>query len=219
MSGGMSVVIKFCFSDNCLPVCVLCRLCAWGYFRHNLWLQTGALVRCRYQNFAGFLSQTSDFPHTFPHPGLKKEKKKLKCNNKEPVGQRASQWTHRARPRRGLFSLHTELQCVGPGGCSPALRCFAACSGLWAVKTTLLFVQQRKKKKKKDTQLLGSLQNQLDLPSTFTSAFLPDMSTGFCTTRLSPRPRAGGGVLFSRERFWEPTGISLQAGPMFSLDV
>ena len=73
----------WCFSSRyfSLVVC-LCRLCVWGYFKYNLWLQTGALVRCRYLNSAGFLSQTSDFPHTFPLRGLEKKKKRQRKMSK-----------------------------------------------------------------------------------------------------------------------------------------
>lgn len=74
------------FSDNPFLVVCRCRLCIWGYFKYNLWLQTGALVRCRYLNSAGFLSQTSDFPHTFPLRGL--EKKCRKSNKVSPEGNR-----------------------------------------------------------------------------------------------------------------------------------
>lgn len=47
-------------------------------------VKSGALVRCRYQNFAGFRSQTSDFPHTFPLRGLEKISKRQQSFARRP---------------------------------------------------------------------------------------------------------------------------------------
>lgn len=98
------------------------RLCLRVYFKQNLWLQTGALVRRRYLNSAGFLSQTSDFPHTFPHPGpknthtfthslKKKTRKATKAAQKESVDEpnRAAQRKARRKPRCRSGLLHTQL--------------------------------------------------------------------------------------------------------------
>ena len=166
----------WCFSSRyfSLVVC-LCRLCVWGYFKYNLWLQTGALVRCRYLNSAGFLSQTSDFPHTFPLRGLEKKKKdREKCRK----GSKASTESNEVDELRRCIVSSRRCPLTGSGGPGrwwrPRGLCLSVCgllrpprclpgSELW--KPHRLFVQQ----KKKNAQLLRTLQNQLAL--TFTSAF------------------------------------------------
>lgn len=45
------------------------------------------LVRCRYLSAAGFLSQTSDFPHTFPLPGPEKVKWRQQSLSQKERGQ------------------------------------------------------------------------------------------------------------------------------------
>lgn len=158
--------------------------CVWGYFKNNLLLQTGALVRCRYLSSAGFLSQTSDFPHIFPlsGPDRKNAKSQQSLAREKRLGQ--------AVGGLALFHVHAALSCwrrrprlsLRAAGRAPA-------AGLWAVKTAPLFVQQK-------AQLLGPYQNQLHL--TFTSLFLAQrrraraLSFFFfffgCFAQLHPRP-------------------------------
>lgn len=106
------------FEHSC---CILCAFlftwlfsgalsadCVVGYFKNNLWLQTGALVRCRYLPLAGFLSQTSDFPHTFPLPGLNSPSCYVKKKNLKNATK--------TRPKR---TGHTEVALCVRAACRP----------------------------------------------------------------------------------------------------
>lgn len=119
------------------------RLRVWGYFKSNLLQQTGAaLVRCRYLNPAGFLSQTSDFPHTFPP---------LKLQKKMSKRQQSLSGEKRGGQTEPLF-LTPQCQ-LAPGLALEPAPCQPWSS--WAVKTApCLFLQK--------VQLLRPLQNQLD---------------------------------------------------------
>lgn len=116
--------------------------------------QEQALVRCRYLNSAGFLSQTSDFPHKFPLHSLKKMSKRQQSSSRKKhsgqtgllhccntcVSAHTGREVHETRALFWVCGLQRPARCQGPASCEKPHRCLCSrkrsCSGLCKISLT-----------------------------------------------------------------------------------
>lgn len=107
MSGGMSVVIKYYFSDDCLPVCACCVDCVLGVI-------FGIIYGCKREHLSGVVIRTlqasclkpQTFRTHFRTLDSKKEKKTKMQQQRACRPKSLALDTPREAPARTVFPPH-----------------------------------------------------------------------------------------------------------------